>query len=73
MRIIVIALLAVSMTGCGTYGEPLWLARIADANDPCQTQNRSAAYQRPSFCGASAGPRYYTRDYRTGRIIYVTR
>ena len=57
-RLLLIGLLGVTLTGCGTYGEPLFLARMYDAADPCQ-QN---PYQ--SFCGASSGRTYiYTTPH----------
>ena len=71
MKALLIILTTLLLTGCGAYGEPLWLARIADANDPCQIKYQG--YRPPSFCGAASGPTLYTRDYRTGRIVYTTR
>lgn len=45
---------ALMLTGCGTYGEPLILARMFDSADPCQLRNNGGNY--PSYCGrGSAG------------------
>ena len=49
------------LTGCGTYGEPLLLARMFDSADPCQLRNNAGNY--PSFCGA--GQRGRTTIYAT--------
>ena len=62
--------------GCGTYGEPLFLARMYDASDPCQLQNIPGANidekiaRMPRFCGASGGRTYiYTNSgQRNGYI-----
>jgi len=43
------ALLVVSLSGCGTYGEPLFLARMYDSADTCQRNPHT------HFCGASKG------------------
>jgi hypothetical protein len=53
MRTIATLAVAVILTGCGTYGEPLLLARMYDAQDPCQFKNNGGKI--PSWCGASAG------------------
>lgn len=53
MKTIATLAVAVILSGCGTYGEPLLLARIYDRNDPCQSQNYNI--KPPSFCGASSG------------------
>ena len=68
MKILIVAL-TLSLTGCGTYGEPLLLARMFDRNDPCQRE------PSPQWCGASAGVTVYQRNYYTGGIIstYKTR
>ena len=50
MKTIATLAVAVILTGCGTYGEPLMLARFYDRQDPCQLQNNGGNY--PSFCGA---------------------
>jgi hypothetical protein len=53
MRTIATLAVAVILSGCGTYGEPLLLARIYDAQDPCQVKNNGGKY--PSWCGATSG------------------
>jgi hypothetical protein len=65
MKIVILAVTAL-LTGCGTYGEPLLLARLYDNADRCQ--------QNPylSWCGAGSGKVYTTRDYRTNRITTQT-
>ena len=57
MRTIATLAVAVILSGCGTYGEPLLLARWYDSRDPCQKQNYGTAPQ-PSFCGATSGRTY---------------
>jgi len=44
-----ILILSLAVSGCGTYGEPLFLARMYDSADPCQRQ------PMPSWCGAASG------------------
>jgi hypothetical protein len=56
MKIAALAL-AVTLTGCGTYGEPLILARMYDSADHCQR------FPQPSYCGA--GTRSRTTIYAT--------
>jgi len=46
---ILLALMILTLSGCGTYGEPLFLARMYDASDPCQRA------QKPQWCGAASG------------------
>jgi hypothetical protein len=53
--------ISLALAGCGTYGEPLLLARMFDAQDPCQRQNNGGRY--PSFCGAGSSGR---------TVIYAT-
>lgn len=52
MRIIVLVM-ALTVTGCGTYGEPLILSSFYDRQDPCQLKNNQGRY--PRFCGATSG------------------
>lgn len=66
MRTLLALLTSLTLTGCGTYGEPLLLANIFDANDPCQRASM------PSWCGAGQGVTITTLDYRTGRYISTT-
>ena len=54
MKIAALAL-ALTLTGCGTYGEPLLLARMFDAADGCQLKNNGGKY--PSYCGAGGAGR----------------
>ena len=62
---IIIILAATVLSGCAAY---------FDSQDPCQAHNRPAGYQRPTFCGASAGgTTYVTRDFRTNNVIATTR
>jgi hypothetical protein len=62
MKTIATLAVAIILTGCGTHGEPLLLARMYDNNDPCQLQNlrgktmNEKVANMPSFCG-SAGNR----------------
>jgi hypothetical protein len=58
MKLLTLALVSsLALSGCGTYGEPLILARWYDSRDPCQQQNwRNGA--PPNFCGATAGRTY---------------
>lgn len=63
MRMIPVLLVSLAVTSCGTAGEPLWLATIADRADPCQRP------PQPSWCGASAGVRVYQHDWVTGGIV----
>ena len=68
MKKIALVFSAVMLTGCGTYGEPILLARMFDAQDSCQSRGRPN-YQRPDFCGA--GTAYSGAVIRTkdGKII----
>ena len=52
MKLSAILILSVLMTGCGTYGEPLFLSRMYDSADPCQAQNHKG--KPPEWCGASS-------------------
>jgi len=52
MRTLATLAVAGILSGCGTYGEPLLLARYYDSRDPCQSQNYNI--KPPSFCGASS-------------------
>lgn len=61
-----IILSVVLLTGCGTYGEPLLLAKLYDNADRCQRDPYL------SWCGAGSGRVYTTRDYRTNRITTQT-
>lgn len=70
MRKLIMALLVLSTTACAT--PPRFLAEMYDNNDPCQSKGQ-ANYQYPSFCGASNGTRYVTRDWRTGNYLTVTK
>jgi hypothetical protein len=63
MKTVIALITALTLTGCGTYGEPLLLAQMFDRNDPCQRS------PMPQWCGASAGVTVYERNYYTGRII----
>ena len=57
MKLLLLSLTCCILGGCGTYGEPLLLARWYDSRDPCQKQNYGTAPQ-PSFCGATSGRTY---------------
>lgn len=67
MKLITACVICVLLSGCGTYGEPLLLARMIDAQDVCQ--------QDPSirWCGAGTGPVLYVRSGQTGNIRYTIR
>ena len=54
MKKIMILATAFTLTGCGTYGEPLLLAAWYDSRDPCQKQNYGNN-PPPNFCGATSG------------------
>lgn len=57
-KILLTTLLGVTLTGCGTYGEPLWLAKIYDNADQCQRDPYI------SYCGASGSRTYiYTTPH----------
>ena len=64
------AVLLLTLSACAT--PPRFLAALYDNADQCQTTNRGAGYQQPSYCGAGSGTRYVTRDYRTGNYQTVT-
>jgi hypothetical protein len=68
MRILII-LVTLAISGCGAYGEPLLLARMADRADPCQRPLN----QKPTWCGASDGVYSVTRDWSTGRYLTYNR
>lgn len=55
MKLLLLSLTCCILGGCGTYGEPLMLARFYDRQDPCQLQNNGGRY--PSFCGAGSAGR----------------
>jgi hypothetical protein len=61
MKLFLLMLTSCCLGGCGTYGEPLLLARFYDSQDPCQLQNNGGNY--PSFCGAGG---------RGRTVIYAT-
>ena len=78
MKTLLLAL-ALTLTGCGQYGEPIWLAQMYDNQDPCQSRNwkengghidvdryprgRQSGY--PEFCGGGARrSTIYTLDNR---------
>jgi hypothetical protein len=48
-KLILVSMLALTLVGCGTYGEPLILARLYDSQDPCQAKNSPGSL--PSWCG----------------------
>lgn len=57
-------LLATVLSGC---------ASMYDSQDLCQNYYNKPNYEYPSHCGASAGTRYITRDYQTGRPLTTTK
>lgn len=67
MKTLLALLATLAVTGCGTYGEPLLLAKMFDSADPCQKNPYI------SYCGAAQGPTVYQRSYRTNRIISTYR
>lgn len=80
MKKLIIVVLAVLTSACGTYGEPLWLARMYDSRDPCQLQNvrgntmEEKFANMPSWCGASSsGNRQVVRTYYDNRPVYTIR
>ena len=64
-----LVIVTLMLTGCGTYGEPLILARWYDSRDPCQQQNYGKNPQ-PSFCGASQG-RVYIYPKNGAAVGYI--
>ena len=60
----ILVVLALTLTGC---------ASMYDSQDLCQNYYNKPNYEYPSHCGASAGTRYITRDYQTGRILTTTK
>ena len=62
-------MIAVAVSGCGTYGEPKLLSAWYDSQDPCQRKNNGGKY--PSFCGASNN-RAYIYDNTNQPIGYTT-
>ncbi len=85
MKLVLLMIIACILGGCGTYGEPLLLARMYDSQDPCQSRNwkengghmdlsnvpRGAQSGYPDFCGGSVG-RNYIYDSQ-GRLIGYTK
>lgn len=67
MAKILVIITACILTGCGTYGEPLLLARMFDSADPCQLKNNGGNY--PSFCGAGGRGRTTIYSTPTGNPI----
>lgn len=61
MKGLTLLLATLTLTGCGTYGEPLLLSYIYDRADSCQSRNFKDGVE-PSFCGGVAGK---------GRSVYV--
>ena len=51
MKTLLLSLTCCILGGCGTYGEPLLLARMYNSADPCQRS------PQPSFCGAGGAGR----------------
>jgi hypothetical protein len=48
------------------------LARFYDNQDQCLSKGQEN-YQYPSWCGASKGTTYVTRDYSSGAYLTTTR
>lgn len=69
MKIIAVVLVML-LTGCSTVLNTM--AARYDNADRCQSRGQPN-YQYPSFCGASAGTSYTTRDYNTGRYLTQTK
>lgn len=65
MKRLLLIITASVLTGCGTYGEPLWLAAIYNSNDPCQTG-------KANYCGASSN-RVYIYNNSGQQSGYVKR
>lgn len=57
MKTFLLITIACCLGGCGTYGEPLFLAKMFDSADTCQRQNWPNG-REPSYCGASSGRTY---------------
>ena len=72
MKLLVSVCLLAVLSGCGTYGEPLLLSAMFDSQDPCQSRNRGADYQKPNWCGASAN-RAYIYNRQAYPVGYVQR
>jgi hypothetical protein len=66
-KLLLITTTSLALSGCGTYGMPLILAKIYDGADPCQQQHK------PSFCGAGshANTIYSTRNGVSLPVGYV--
>lgn len=64
MKTFLLTITCCILGGCGTYGEPLFLAAIYDNNDPCQRQNWVNG-QQPRYCGAGSSRTYiYTTPHQ---------
>ena len=51
MKTLLLSLTCCILGGCGTYGEPLILARMFDSADQCQR------FPQPNYCGAGSAGR----------------
>lgn len=68
-----ILLMAICLTLTACAQPPKFLAAMYNNNDPCQRVELIKTGQYPSFCGASSGKTYVTRDYRTGNYLTTTK
>jgi len=59
LRGLAVISVVLTLTGCGTYGEPLLLAAMFDNADHCQQQNwHRNGGKAPEYCGASRNRAY---------------
>lgn len=66
---LIILLTTVLLTGCGTYGEPLFLSAMYNAGDHCQRANWPNGIE-PRYCGGArgAGGAVYVNGQYQGRV-----
>jgi starvation-inducible outer membrane lipoprotein len=78
MKLIILAVTALSLTGCAT--PPQWLANHFDRGDICQTREFAAngarlkpeGYQQPYGCGGTGTTTAVIRDNQGRRIGSLT-
>lgn len=71
MKKLIAILALLSLTACA--GPVQLLAHMYDSADPCQNYYHKSNYKYPSYCGASSGKTYITRDYMSNKAITSTR
>lgn len=71
MKVVLIAILALMLTACSSFGN--MVASVYDSGDLCQSYGKPANYQMPGYCGAARGNvTVVTRDYTSGRYLTTT-